>query len=202
MLIAGNVIASLIALSNPPFMNRNLFHVGPILEQREWHRMVTSGFLHGGILHLFVNMYVLFMFGGFVERVVGPISYIIIYFGALLGGNVWALLENRTKPAYRALGVGRFEIVIAMPLHTHTKGFAIELTANVLVRKLCCLIQAFEFSTNDFDKLYDAGGSRQLLDNGLPNFDIVAWQFDFDLFPVVANFQITTLAPLSTRISQ
>lgn len=104
LLIAGNVIASLIALSNPPFMNRNLFHVGPILERREWHRMVTSGFLHGGFLHLFVNMYVLFMFGGFVERVVGPVSYIIIYFAALLGGNVWALLENRTKPAYRALG--------------------------------------------------------------------------------------------------
>ena len=38
--------------------------------------MVTSGFLHGGILHLFVNMYVLFMFGGFVERVVGPVSAI------------------------------------------------------------------------------------------------------------------------------
>lgn len=104
LLIAGNVIASLIALSNPSFMNRNLFHVGPILERREWHRMVTSGFLHGGFLHLFVNMYVLFMFGGFVERVVGPVSYIIVYFAALLGGNVWALLENRTKPAYRALG--------------------------------------------------------------------------------------------------
>lgn len=104
LLIAGNVIASLIALSNPPFMTRNLFHVGPILERREWHRMVTSGFLHGGILHLFVNMYVLFMFGGFVERMVGPVSYIIIYFAALLGGNVWSLLENRTKPAYRALG--------------------------------------------------------------------------------------------------
>ncbi|NQY97873.1 MAG: rhomboid family intramembrane serine protease [Henriciella sp.] len=104
LLIIGNVIASLIALSNSPFMNRNLFHVGPILERREWHRMVTSGFLHGGILHLFVNMYVLFMFGGFVERVVGPVSYIIIYFAALLGGNAWALLENRTKPSYRALG--------------------------------------------------------------------------------------------------
>lgn len=104
LLIIGNVIASLIALSNPPFMNRNLFHVGPILERREWHRMVTSSFLHGGILHLFVNMYVLFMFGGFVERVVGPVSYIIIYFAALLGGNAWALLENRTKSSYRALG--------------------------------------------------------------------------------------------------
>ena len=104
LLIAGNVVASLIALSNPAFMARNLFHVGPILEQKEWHRMVTSGFLHGGLFHLLINMYVLFMFGGFIERVVGPVSYLIIYFAALLGGNAWALLENRNKPNYRALG--------------------------------------------------------------------------------------------------
>jgi len=104
LLIAGNIIASLFALSNPAFMDRNLFHVGPILERREYHRMVTSGFLHGGFIHLFVNMYVLFMFGGFVEQMVGPVSYLIIYFAALLGGNVWALLENRTKSSYRALG--------------------------------------------------------------------------------------------------
>jgi membrane associated rhomboid family serine protease len=104
LLIAANVIASLYALSNAAFMNKNLFHVGPILERGEWHRMVTSGFLHGGFLHLFVNMYVLFMFGGFVERSLGTVAYLIVYFAALLGGNAWALLENKQKPSYRALG--------------------------------------------------------------------------------------------------
>ncbi|MCR9270722.1 MAG: rhomboid family intramembrane serine protease [Henriciella sp.] len=104
LLIAANVIASLFALSNTQFMEKNLFHVGSVLSQREWHRMVTSGFLHGGFIHLFVNMYVLFMFGGFVERAVGPTGYLIIYFLALLGGNAWALLENKDKPYYRALG--------------------------------------------------------------------------------------------------
>ncbi|MEO0451175.1 MAG: rhomboid family intramembrane serine protease [Pseudomonadota bacterium] len=104
LLIAANVIASLFALSNAQFMEKNLFHVGSILSQREWHRMVTSGFLHGGFIHLFVNMYVLFMFGGFVEQAVGSTGYLIIYFLALLGGNAWALLENKNKPYYRALG--------------------------------------------------------------------------------------------------
>jgi len=104
LLIAGNVIASLFAFSNAQFMERNLFHVGPILSRKEWHRMVTSGFLHGGFLHLFVNMYVLFMFGGFVEQMLGTTSYLIVYFAALLGGNAWALLENKTKSSYRALG--------------------------------------------------------------------------------------------------
>lgn len=104
LLIAANVIASLLALSNATFMEKNLFHVGPILEGKEWHRMVTSGFLHGGFIHLFVNMYVLYNFGGYVELEVGTVGFLVIYFLALLGGNAWALLENKNKPYYRALG--------------------------------------------------------------------------------------------------
>lgn len=104
MLIAANIIASLVALSNPAFMNKNLFHVGPITGQREYHRLLTSGFLHGGLLHLFVNMYVLWMFGAMIEYAFGPGKYLIIYFAALLGGNLWSLMENRRKPDYRALG--------------------------------------------------------------------------------------------------
>jgi membrane associated rhomboid family serine protease len=44
------------------------------------------------------------MFGGFVERSLGTVAYLIVYFAALLGGNAWALLENKQKPSYRALG--------------------------------------------------------------------------------------------------
>lgn len=104
LLVAANLIASLIALSNREFMARNLFHVGPILSGNEWHRLVTSAFLHRGVLHLLVNMFVLFTFGGFVERSLGTMSYLIVYFAALLGANGWALMENKTNPNYRALG--------------------------------------------------------------------------------------------------
>ncbi|MEE2929273.1 MAG: rhomboid family intramembrane serine protease [Pseudomonadota bacterium] len=104
ILIAANTVASLIALSSGRFMEKNLFHVAAVLREKEWHRMVTSGFLHGGLLHLLVNMYVLYLFGGFVERAMGSTGYLIVYFGALIGGNAWALLENKNKPFYRALG--------------------------------------------------------------------------------------------------
>ncbi len=104
MLIAANVAASLYALSNPAFMNKNLFHVGPILQRREWHRLLTSGFLHGGMIHLLINMYVLWNFGRIIEGGLGIGRFLVIYFAALLGGNLWSLLENKTKSNYRALG--------------------------------------------------------------------------------------------------
>ncbi len=105
LLIAANVAVSLFAFSNPAFMNKNLFHVGPILQSREWHRMLTSGFLHGGMLHLLINMYVLWNFGSLIEaRLLGTPGFLIVYFSALIGGSLWSLLENKNKPGYRALG--------------------------------------------------------------------------------------------------
>ncbi len=104
VLIAANVAASLFAFTNSAFMNKNLFHVGPILHRREYHRLLTSGFLHGGMLHLFINMYVLWGFGRFLEYNLGTVKFLIIYFAALLGGSLWSLLENKNKPDYRALG--------------------------------------------------------------------------------------------------
>ncbi|MEM6535424.1 MAG: rhomboid family intramembrane serine protease [Pseudomonadota bacterium] len=104
-LIIVNTMASVVAFSHPGFMNQNLFHVGPIRQNQEWHRLITSGFLHGGLLHLFVNMYVLFSFGGVLEeQVLGSGRLLVIYFAALLGGSLWSLLENKDKPDYRALG--------------------------------------------------------------------------------------------------
>ncbi|WP_084399395.1 rhomboid family intramembrane serine protease [Henriciella aquimarina] len=103
-LIGANVLASLYAFSNPAFLIGNLFDVGAIRQRREWHRLITSGFLHGGLFHLLINMFVLFQFGQFIESWIGTAKFVIVYFAALLGGNLWALLENFRKPDYRALG--------------------------------------------------------------------------------------------------
>jgi len=47
---------------------------------REPYRLITSMFLHGGFLHLFLNMFSLFIFGPDVERVLGRPRYLLLYF--------------------------------------------------------------------------------------------------------------------------
>ncbi|MEM2189221.1 MAG: rhomboid family intramembrane serine protease [Nitrososphaerota archaeon] len=49
---------------------------------REPYRLITSMFLHGNLLHLFLNMFALFIFGPDVERVLGRIKYLILYFAS------------------------------------------------------------------------------------------------------------------------
>lgn len=103
-LIAANVIASVYAWLNPAFLLGNLFHVAALRQRNEWHRLLSAGFLHGGVFHLLINMFVLFQFGAIIEYTVGTPGFLIIYFAALLGGNLWALMENFRHPDYRALG--------------------------------------------------------------------------------------------------
>ena len=60
--------------------------------QNEYWRLVTSGFLHAGMLHLLFNMYMLFILGRLLEPAVGSMRFTIIYFVSLLFGSLGALL--------------------------------------------------------------------------------------------------------------
>ncbi|KJS36711.1 MAG: hypothetical protein VR74_11650 [Hyphomonas sp. BRH_c22] len=104
VLIAMNVIASVYAFSNPDFFDRYCFWIAPIRQGEEWHRFVTSAFLHVNGLHLFINMYVLFMFGQILEQYVGSGGFLILYGASLLGGNLWEYADKHNQPGYRAVG--------------------------------------------------------------------------------------------------
>ena len=58
----------------------------------EWWRMFTGGFLHAGFIHLAFNMFLLWMLGSQLERLLGATSYLILYFGSLLSGALGVML--------------------------------------------------------------------------------------------------------------
>ncbi len=103
-LIAANIVASLIAFAVPDFFEQNLFRVAPILKKGEWHRVITSAFLHVNSTHLLMNMFVLYMFGPILESVLGVGGYLLVYFASLLGASFWMLADKRSEPDYSAVG--------------------------------------------------------------------------------------------------
>jgi len=51
-----------------------------LISKGEYYRFITSMFLHGGLLHVVLNMYSLYFIGPLIEKVFGRVKYLIIYF--------------------------------------------------------------------------------------------------------------------------
>jgi membrane associated rhomboid family serine protease len=65
--------------------------------------LITSMFLHGGILHLLGNMLYLWIFGKGVESALGPVRFLLLY---LLCGIAAALTQALTDPAAEVPMIG------------------------------------------------------------------------------------------------
>jgi membrane associated rhomboid family serine protease len=68
----------------------------------ELYRLLTSAFLHGGFLHLALNMYALFLFGPPLEAALGRVRFSALYVVSALGGS--ALSYAFSSPAQPSLG--------------------------------------------------------------------------------------------------
>ena len=64
----------------------------PLVTSGEWWRLISAGFLHGSIIHLLFNVYILWVIGSQLESIVGKVKFIIIFFVSLLGGSVASYL--------------------------------------------------------------------------------------------------------------
>ncbi|MGI5126629.1 rhomboid family intramembrane serine protease [Pseudonocardia sp. CA-107938] len=60
--------------------------------QGEWWRLLTSGFLHFGLVHIALNMVALWMLGQQIEPVLGRWRFLATYLIALLGGSAACML--------------------------------------------------------------------------------------------------------------
>ncbi len=102
-IIAANVLVSLKGFNDTSFFERYKFGIGAIKAGQK-ERMLTSGFLHVDISHLFMNMFTLFFFADVVISRFGPTKFIGIYFISLVAGSLLALFFHKNEPYYSAVG--------------------------------------------------------------------------------------------------
>ncbi len=57
-----------------------------MLMDGQWWRLITAGFLHGGVLHILMNSWVLFGLGAEVEQLYGTSRLIVFYFVSTVAG--------------------------------------------------------------------------------------------------------------------
>jgi membrane associated rhomboid family serine protease len=108
-LIAINVVAFIAELgAGGGATSGQLVHdggvFGPAIDDGDWYRIVTGGFLHAGPLHLLFNMYVLYVAGTLLEPGIGTPRFLAIYFISLLAGSFGALLLDPNSLTVGASG--------------------------------------------------------------------------------------------------
>lgn len=77
---------------------------GPLVGAGEWWRLVTGGFLHGGLIHLGMNMYVLYMIGPQLERLLGSLRFVGLYVASLLAGALGVMIVSPMSATLGASG--------------------------------------------------------------------------------------------------
>jgi membrane associated rhomboid family serine protease len=106
LLILATVVVSYRGFQDPSLEAKLIFNPECILAGKQYYRLVTSAFLHSGWNHLIWNMVSLYLFGGLLERSLGTADFLLIYFGAVVGGSLLSLYVHRHHDytAYGASG--------------------------------------------------------------------------------------------------
>ncbi|PXY46935.1 rhomboid family intramembrane serine protease [Flavobacterium hydrophilum] len=102
-IIIANVLISYKGFNDLAFFRKYEFHVGSI-RSGEQIRMLSSGFLHGDMMHLAFNMLTLWFFAPVVLNWLGTFSFVLIYFGSLIFGSLLTMIFHKNDYSYRAVG--------------------------------------------------------------------------------------------------
>lgn len=103
VLIGINAVVSFKGFNDSEFFRKYEFHVGSI-RSGEQIRMLTSGFLHGDLMHLAFNMLTLYFFAPIVLDVFGNLNFLYIYFVSLIAGSLLTMYFHKNEYHYRAVG--------------------------------------------------------------------------------------------------
>lgn len=82
------------------------------VRNKEYYRVLTSGFVHGSWLHLIINMFIFWQFGEAVEKYyqllfgehVGRILYFFLFIATIIFADVPTLLKHKDNVHYSAVG--------------------------------------------------------------------------------------------------
>lgn len=69
----------------------------PLVKSGEYIRLITSAFVHIGIIHLLSNMYALYVIGRQVEQLYGRMKYILIYFISAIMGSLFTVVFSSSN---------------------------------------------------------------------------------------------------------
>ena len=115
VLIAVTSVISVLAFYNRELFVKLQFNAYQIFHRREYYRLISHGFIHANWWHLFVNMFVLYMFGTYAEKRLAFLAandllkyplliYMIFYLAAIVFASTISLVKHKDDVWYNSVG--------------------------------------------------------------------------------------------------
>jgi membrane associated rhomboid family serine protease len=91
------------------------------IDNGEYYRIISSGFLHFSILHVGMNMFLLWQLGQLLESAMGRVRFTSLYFICMIGGAIGALILEPNALTGGASGAV-FGLMAAAAVGLHQRG--------------------------------------------------------------------------------
>ncbi|MEN7549068.1 rhomboid family intramembrane serine protease [Rapidithrix thailandica] len=111
VLIIIIVAISLYTGNRPALLQKLMMNPYRIVHNKEYYRMLSSGFIHGGMAHLFFNCFTLYFFGSLMERIfnqlfgpLGTLYYLLLFILGVVISDIPTLVKHKNNFHYNSLG--------------------------------------------------------------------------------------------------
>jgi membrane associated rhomboid family serine protease len=111
IIIFSIAAVSFLGFSNQTLFLKFLFKPYSILKDKEWYRFISSAWLHADYMHLFVNLFVLYSFGNFLEYFLNmyyeeqsSVLYLFLFLGSTVVSHIPSYVKHKSNINYQAVG--------------------------------------------------------------------------------------------------
>lgn len=111
IIIFSIAAVSFLGFSNQTLFLKFLFKPYSILKDKEWYRFISSAWLHADYMHLFVNLFVLYSFGNYLEYFLNvyyeeqsSVLYLFLFLGSTVVSHIPSYVKHKSNINYQAVG--------------------------------------------------------------------------------------------------
>lgn len=111
IIIFSIAVVSFLGFSNHTLFSKFLFKPYSILKNNEWHRFISCAWLHADYMHLFVNLFVLYSFGNYLEYFLNvyykeqsSVLYLFLFLGSIVISHIPSYIKHKSNFNYQAVG--------------------------------------------------------------------------------------------------
>jgi len=110
ILLAVIFVSGCIGFYRRRYFHLMVLHPVSVIRQKEWYRLFTADLVHNDLLHLLLNVLVLYAFGGNLEEILrktnafGSLEFVFIYLSSMLAANIAVTFRHRHDFGYMTAG--------------------------------------------------------------------------------------------------